>query len=597
MQNIKEFLKCIPAAPGIYQMIDKNGNIIYIGKAKDLSKRIPSYFRQTLNRNNQIEKMVTLIDHIDIITTSNEVEALILENNLIKEYKPKYNTLLRDDKTYPYIEVTLGDEYPRILITRKTTNKKSKYYGPFPDVNAAHEIIELLKEFFGIRNCDNHILPKKDCIYAQIKKCTAPCINKISKEKYSENIQEAISFLNGNYKKIKNSLKKDMEDASVKMNFEKAATIRDKIKSIDKLFEKQIITRGEKDKDIISIRKNEENTIAIIFFVRDGKVIGKNEVLFQRTDTDNESVIMQQFIEQYYSNNVIPHEIFVNIDPENKDVLENWLTSLTSHKIILKKPQKGDNLKLIELATQNADLILSEKVRKKQNKTAMEQNAIKEILEITKLEKINRIESYDISHISGVFTVGSMIVFENNRFNKKAYRKFRLEDKNDDFNSLKDMLYRRFTDDKLKETAPDVLFVDGGKEQVKKIEELLNKLIINIPVIGMVKNDKHQTDHLYYNNKNISIKNFLNAFKLIALIQDETHNFAINYNRTLREKSLTKSILDEIPGVGNVKKKLLLLEFGDIQTIKSKTAEELTIVPGISLKLAEIILEKLKEGR
>lgn len=589
MKNIEEFLKSLPKLPGIYEMFDNKGNIIYIGKAKDLSKRVPSYFKKNLDRNNQIKKMVTLIDKIEYIVTNNEVEALILENNLIKENLPKYNTLLKDDKTYPYIELTLKEDFPRICISRNTLNKTSKYFGPFPDATAAKEIVELLKKIFKIRSCDNVNLPKKECLYYQIKKCDAPCVNKISKEDYLEKINKCISFLNGNTSDIKKELKSQMEKYAEDLEFEKAKEIRDTLNNIEVLFKKQIITRNKDDKDVVCIKTKEEETLIILFFIRNGKIINKKEVYFKNKEDLDDKALLVTFLERYYLENInIPSTILLNLEIEQTSItlLQNTLKEVYNKKIEIVIPKKGDNFKLIELANKNTELILNEKERKKKTKELLETKGLEELKTLLKISEVNRIEAYDISHLSGKFTVGSMIVYENNKFNKNSYRKFKLEDKNDDFNSLYDLLKRRFNDEKLKETLPSLLLIDGGEEQVNKIIELLEVFSLKIPVVGMVKNDKHQSSYLYFNKENIEFDNFKNAYKLICNIQDETHNFAINYNKILRNKETTKSILDNIKGIGETRKRILLKEFKDINEIKNKSIDDLCKIKGIDKNTA-----------
>ncbi len=590
MDNIKEFLKTVPEKPGIYIMYSKAGEVLYVGKAKDLSKRLPSYFREKLNRNQKIEKMVTLIDRIEFTITNNEVEALILENNLIKEKKPRYNTLLRDDKSYPFIEITLKDDYPRLILSRSSFNKTSKYFGPYPNIDAAKEVIDLLKNLYKIRSCETEILPKKDCLYYQLGKCNAPCIEKESIEEYKNHIKEAISFLNGNTGEVKKEYKNKMEEASLNLEFEKAMKYRDILSAIDKISNKQIITEGTDDKDVLTIRLDDKDSFVLIFIIRNGKIIDKKTIYFSNKENEDKRLLLSDFIENYYLNNIsIPNLIVVEEDLEDKDLLKDYLKNIKGHKVEIIKPQKGDNKKLLDLAIKNADLIVNENNRKKQTKELLITKGIRELEELLNLKNLNRLESYDISHLSGTFTVGSMIVYEDNKFNKKAYRKFKLEDKNDDFNSLKKMLERRFKDENLKEIIPSALLIDGGKEQVSKIEELLEELKISIPVIGMVKDDTHSTDHLYFKENSFNLKEKTNAFKLVTNIQDETHNFAINYNRKLRNKNFIKSELDNIEGIGEVKRKLLLNTFGSIDNIKKASITEIEEIKGISKTDAEKI--------
>lgn len=596
MENIKDFLKHLPELPGIYKMLDINKNVIYIGKAKNLKKRIPSYFKENLDRNNQIKKMVTLIDNIEIIVTNNEIEALILENNLIKEFKPKYNTLLKDDKTYPYLEITLGDDFPRILLSRNNNNKESKYFGPFPDINSVKNILDLINKIYKTRTCEQINLPKKECLYYHIGKCNAPCINKISKEDYLKEVENIIDFLKGNYISIKKELEKEMINFSNNMEFEKAAEKRDLINNIEEIFKKQIINRNKDDKDILAIKSNDKETIVVLFIVRDGKVINKKDFYLENLEDKSESFLLSKFIERYYSSKtIIPKEIYLNLEIENKDLIEKWLKTISGYKVITKVPLKGDTFKLIELATKNASLILNENERKRKIKEDIKIRGIKELEKLLELENLKRLESFDISHLSGTLTVGSMIVYENFIFNKKGYRKFKLEDINNDLESIKTVLKRRFLDEKLKEIVPSLLLIDGGKEQVKQIESLLEEMNIRIPVCGMVKNDKHKTNHLFYNNKEILFEKNENAYKLIEQIQDETHEFAINYNKLLRTKNLEKSILDDIPGIGTKRKQILLKEFKSIEDIKNKNIEELTAIKGIDKKTAENIFKFFKK--
>ena len=581
MYDIK-LLEKIPHEPGVYLMKNGLDEILYVGKAKNLNKRVKQYFNNKLleKRGPKIKKMVTLIENIEYIITKNEVEALILENNLIKENLPKYNTLLKDDKTYPYIKIT-NEDYPKILITRKIEKDNAKYFGPFVDITAINNVVDILKDIYKIRFCDGK-LPNKTCIYYQMNKCMAPCALKNKKE-YQTAIDQIIKIFSGNNSEILKSLKEKMQIYSDNLEFENAAKYRDLINSFNKISLKQYINNKFNSQDIIAYEKNEDKAIVVIFFIRDGKMVNREHYYIKNVENDDS--ILTNFLTQYYSNSFyFPNEIIVRESFFEQEIVENWLKE-KSVKITI--PQKGHKNTLLELAQKNAKLILSEDLQKVQNKERKIDDALNEIKIITGLENINRIESYDISNTAGVLNVASMIVFENKGFKKNAYRKFKLKTIGaDDYGCMQEVIKRRFTDEKMT-IFPDVLLIDGGRGQVNVVKGILDELKIDICVCGMVKDDNHNTRGLYYDNNEYDIKKSIN---LIAQIQNETHNFAINYHKLLRSKKMIESILDDIPGIGP-KKRNILLEKSSIEKIKNSSIEELESITGITKKDAKNIYE------
>lgn len=571
-------LSKIPNNPGVYLMKDKNDEILYVGKAKNLNKRVKQYFDQNLvkKRGPKIVKMVTLIENIDFIITNTEVEALILENNLIKENDPKYNTLLKDDKTYPYIKIT-DESFPRLLITRKIENDKAIYFGPFTDITALNKIVELLNDLYEIRVCNTNNLPRKSCIYLQMNKCMAPCVNNCC-DKYFDNIKEIKNILSGKNNEIKQNLKDKMYYYSNIMDYEKAAKYRDIIKCLDKITLKQNINNEFDSQDIIAYEKINNDIIFMIFFVRNGKLVNKESYYFK--DVEYESNYMFEFIRQYYDNIIyFPNEILINENIEDLSLLKEWLAKKSKTKIII--PKKGHKKQLLDLAQKNVHLIASENLQRIKNKDKRINDEILEIKSITGKSNINRIESFDISNTGGVLNVASMVVLENGEFKKNSYRKFKLKTIGaDDYTCMKEVIQRRFTDEKIG-TIPDLLLIDGGKGQVNSVLEVLHDLDINICVCGMVKNDKHQTRGLYFNNKEFEIKK---SYNLITRIQDETHRFAISYHRNLRTKEMLHSVIKDIPGIGDKKYKALIEKFNTIENIANASIEELSQIDLLSKK-------------
>ena len=583
-------LEKIPQNPGVYLMKNISDEIMYVGKAKNLNKRVKQYFDKNLveKRGPKIVKMVSMIEDIEYIVTETEVEALILENNLIKEYNPKYNTLLRDDKTYPYIKITTAEKFPRICITRKIEKDNNKYFGPFTDITALNKVIDLLKELFKLRYCDYAKLPKKECIYCQMDKCMAPCINKCD-EIYKNNIEQIIKILSGNNKEINEYLNKKMLEASDNLLFEDAAKYRDLINYINKITLKQNINNDFDSQDIIAYEMVDNKAIVVIFFIRNGKMINRVHYFL---DNAEKNEVLSSFIKQYYSNIVyFPNEIIIGENIDEYDIIKAWLNE-KSNGIKLTITQKGHKNKLYELAKKNAKLIISEDLKKIEHKEEKFNKEILELKEITGLSNINKIESYDISNTSGILNVASMVVFEDGQFKKNAYRKFKLNVIGaDDYACMKEVIHRRFTDEKMK-FYPDILLIDGGKGQVNVVENVLKDLDIDISVCGMVKDDNHKTRGLYFKNKEYVLKKSLN---LITRIQDETHNFAINYHSLLRTKEMLHSVLEDIEGIGQKKRILLMDYFGSIDKISNATKEELSKIKGLNKKDIENIYNFYKK--
>ncbi len=611
---IDEELKKLPAKPGVYIMHDEQDTILYVGKAVNLRNRVRSYFRENIGRGPQIDKMVSLIARFEYIVTDSELEALILENNLIKEHLPKYNTLLKDDKTYPYIKVTVGEAYPRILFVREMKKDKARYFGPYTSAGAVKDTIELLNKLYKLRTC-NRSLPKdigegRPCLNYHIEQCSAPCQNLVSREEYREQVEKALNFLNGNYQPILKELQGKMQDAAEKMEFEEAAKYRDLFNSVKSVSQKQKISDsvGE-DRDIIALAEDDRDAVVQVFFVRDGRLIGREHFYMTHIEGQKKPQILQEFVKQFYAGTpFIPREIMLQYEVEEQALIEQWLTEKKEGRVKLIVPKIGTREKLVELAAQNASLVLSkdkERIAREESRTT---GAVKEIADLLGLPGIVRMEAFDISNISGFANVGSMVVFEKGKPKRSDYRKFRIQTVAgpDDYACMREVLTRRFRhgmeeQTKLKEQDldnslgsftrfPDVLMMDGGRGQVNIALSVLEELNIHIPVCGMVKDDNHRTRGLYYNNVELPIDTRSEGFKLITRIQDEAHRFAIEYHRSLRSKSQVKSVLDEIPGVGPARRKALMRHFKSIEDVKNATVEELCQVPEIPMNVAEQIV-------
>lgn len=611
--DISEELKKLPAKPGVYLMHDKNDTIIYVGKAISLKNRVRSYFRANIGRGPWIDKMVSLIARFEYIVTDSELEALVLENNLIKEYRPKYNTMLMDDKTYPYIKVTMGEDFPRILFSREMKKDKSKYFGPYTSAGAVKDAIELINKLYQLRTC-NRVLPRefgqnRPCLNYHIHQCLAPCQGNISKDEYQQHVSEALDFLNGNYNKILNDLLTKMKTASEDMNFEEAIRYRDLYASVTQISQKQKITDSEgEDRDVLALAVQEKDAVVQVFFVRGGRLIGR-EHFYMRTATEStKGEILQSFVKQFYAGTpFVPREIMLQEEIEDNEIIEKWLSNKRGGKVYLRVPKKGTKEKLVELAAKNALLVLQqdkERIKREEGRTI---GAVKEIATLLGLEKVNRMEAFDISNISGFENVGSMVVYEKGKPKKSDYRKFKIKTVSgpDDYACMKEVLSRRFLHGmeesrQLKEKDideeygsftkfPDLLLMDGGKGQVNIARSVLDELHLSIPVCGMVKDDNHRTRGLYYDNKEIEIDRTSEGFKLITRIQDEAHRFAIEYHRSLRSKEQVHSVLDNIPGIGPSRRKAMMKHFGNIEEIKNADVETLMNVPGIPRNIAEEI--------
>ncbi len=604
MFNIEEELKKLPHKPGVYIMHDKDDKIIYVGKAVSLKNRVRQYFRKT-NKTKRIENMVSLIDHFEYIVTDNEAEALILECNLIKKNMPKFNVLLKDDKTYPYIKVNVKAEYPDVYMTRRILNDGAKYFGPYANSGSAKEMIEFIKSKFKIRQCRTFKYKDRPCLNYHIKKCMAPCMGYISREEYMKQIDEIIDVLEGKTDKLIKQLEKEMEEASTNMQYEKAAYLRDKKIAIERISEKQKVSNiSENDIDVIGLAKNDTKVCIEIFFVRKSKMIGREHYFLNELIDEEDSEILSGFIKQYYVDRpILPNKIMIREDIEDKQVLENWLTNKSGRKVEIKTPQKGEKLRLVEMAENNAKITLDNKEKDK--------NAIlQELKQILKLEKLPRkIECYDISNLSGTNMVAGMCVLQDGVIKKNMSRRFKIKTVfgQDDPRCMKEVIERRIKHSIDNPNGgfgrlPDVIFVDGGITQIHAALEALeevksdytNNVELNIPIFGMVKDDKHSTKALMNKNRE-ELELSRELFNLITIFQDTVHDTAIGYHRKLREKEAVKSALDEIPGIGEVKKNNLLKKFGSLKKIAEADIEELTKIKGINEDLAKRIKESLKK--
>ena len=588
MFNIEEELKKLPAKPGVYIMHDKDDKIIYVGKAISLKNRVRQYFRKT-NKTKRIQNMVSLIDHFEYIVVDNEAEALILECNLIKKHRPKFNVLLKDDKTYPYIKINIKDDFPAVYITRKILNDGAKYFGPYANAGAAKEMVEYIKEKFKIRQCRNFKYKDRPCLNYHIKKCFAPCMGYITKEEYHKQINEVIEILEGKTEKIQKQIEEEMQKASQNMQYERAAYLRDKKIAIQKISERQKVSNiTENDIDVIGIAKDEFEVCVEIFFVRKSKMIGREHYFFKDLVDEENSQILSEFVKQYYvGNSVLPNKIMMREEIEDKNVIEEWLSGEAGRKVQIKTPQKGEKLRLVEMAENNAMITLK---NKEQNKY----DILSELKEVLQLDKMPRkIECYDISNISGTYMVAGMCVMQDGVIKKNLSRTFKIKTvfEQDDPRCMNEVITRRIRHSIENENdgfgkLPDVIFVDGGITQIRAAKEAIASYNINLPVFGMVKNDKHQTRALM-NDKREELEISEELMKKITLFQDTVHDTAIGYHKKLRDKSMSYSELDEVEGIGPAKKKLLLQKMGSVQKIKEASIEELTKIKGITKEIAE----------
>ncbi len=610
--DFEKELKDLPARPGVYIMRDSQDAILYVGKAVNLHNRVRSYFRKIVGRGPQIDRMVSQIARFEYIVTDSEMEALILENNLIKEHRPKYNTLLKDDKTYPYIRVTVQEAFPRIRFSRIVKKDKARYFGPFTGVAAVRDAIELLNRMYGLRDC-SRVLPRdigkeRACLNYHMGRCSAPCAGLISEQDYRARVEKALDFLSGKYDPVIRELKEKMAAASENLEFEEAARYRDLLQAVDQVREKQKMSaEGEgENKDIVGIALESENMdadgVIQLFFIREGRLIGREHYYMTHIGGQSPSAILSEFIKQFYAGTpFIPKEIMLPEKADDQEILSEWLSEKRGGKVYITVPQKGQKEKLVELAGQNAALILSkdkERLKREEGRTI---GAVREIGNLLGMKRLERMESYDISNISGFANVGSMVVYEKGKPKRSDYRKFRIKTVAgpDDYACMREVLSRRFLHGIQEQTQekestsfsrfPDLILMDGGKGQVNIALSVLEELNLSIPVCGMVKDDAHRTRGLYYNNRELPIDPHSEAFKLITRIQDEVHRFAIEYHRSLRGKAQVSSRLDEIPGIGPARRKALMRHFDSIREIMEADEEKLMEVPEIRKREAEAV--------
>lgn len=621
MFNIEEELKKLPAKPGVYLMHDKKDAIIYVGKAISLKNRVRQYFQSSRRVTPKIQQMISHIDHFEYIITDSEVEALVLENNLIKEHLPKYNTMLKDDKTYPFIRATVYEDYPRLIYCRQQKKDKSRYFGPFTSQGTAKNAIEMAQKIYHVRTC-NRTLPKDEgkqrpCLNYHIKQCDAPCQGYISKEEYRKNFDKALKLLEGDYREVIEVLQEKMQKASDNLEFEDAANYRDLIESVKKVEIRQKITDfGGVDRDIIAVASTNEEAVVQVFFVREGKMIGRDHFYLKGIGGDGNDEILQAFVKQFYAGTpFIPREVMVEYEIQDSHLIEEWLTQRRGSKVSVIVPQKGQKERLMELAHKNAAMVLtqdSEKIRREEERTS---GAMAQICGWMGIEGVLRIESYDISNINGFQSVGSMVVFENGKPKKSDYRKFRIKTVQgpDDYASMEEVLSRRFqhgleerknleekdwnTDLGSFTRFPDLIMMDGGKGQVHIAQQVLDKLGLAIPVCGMVKDDKHRTRGLFFQEREIPIETDSEGFYLMTRIQDEVHRFAIEYHRSLRSKTQVRSILDDIPGIGEKRRKALMRYFKELEKIRDASVEELAQVDTMNERAAKQVYEFFHNNR
>ena len=603
--NIQEELKKLPGKPGVYLMHDEKDAIIYVGKAISLKNRVRQYFQSSRNKGAKIEQMVTHISRFEYIVTDSELEALVLECNLIKEHRPKYNTMLMDDKTYPFIKVTVNEPFPRVMMARRMKKDKAKYFGPYTSAGAVKDTIELIRKLYHIRSC-NRSLPKdigkeRPCLNYHIHQCYAPCQGYISREEYRKSIDEVVRFLNGNYDPILKELEEKMLDASENLEFEKAIEYRELLASVQKIAQKQKITdTAGDDRDIIAMASEGEDAVVQVFFIRGGRLIGRDHFYLKIAENDTKSEILSSFIKQFYAGTpYIPAELMLPEEIEDQEIIEEWLTTRREHKVRLRIPKKGTKEKLVELAQKNAQMVLKndkERLKREEGRTI---GAVKELEKILGLTGIIRMEAYDISNTNGFDSVGSMVVYEHGKPKRNDYRKFKIKSVQgpDDYASMNEVLTRRF-EHGLRERQdesetggfqafPDLIMMDGGRGQVNIALEVLEKLNLHIPVCGMVKDDNHRTRGLYFNNVELPIDRNSECFRLITRIQDEAHRFAITIHRQLRSKGQVHSILDDIPGVGPARRKDLMRSFENIEAIRNATVDDLKELPSMNEKSAQ----------
>ncbi|NLK35072.1 MAG: excinuclease ABC subunit UvrC [Gracilibacteraceae bacterium] len=619
MISLEDKLRNLPEKPGVYIMRDEYNEIIYIGKAINLKNRVRQYFQNSKNQNPKVAAMVMRIADFEYIITDSELEALILECNLIKKHRPRYNVMLKDDKQYPYIKITIKEDYPRLLIVREIKKDGAKYFGPYTDVTAVNRTIDLLKSLFPIRYCSKNISrvmgKERPCLNYHIKKCAGPCQGNISRKQYRELIDSIIMVLEGKQEGVLKQLEEKMHKAADSLDFEKAAEIRDNMNSLIKIAEKQkVISSALVDQDIIAFALNESESCIQVFFVRRGKLIGREHFLIEDIKLSDSKEILSSFIKQYYgSYALIPREIILQEEIDEINIIERWLSDKKGGRVKLVVPRRGEKQKLVEMVSKNAEDTLRLLIEKQKRDTEKTMGACIELKDILQLNDIPaRIEAFDISNLQGVLNVGSMIVFDRGKPNNKNYRRFKIKSVEgaNDYESMREILERRFVRG-LKERKeleaegkdfemgrfsvfPDIIMLDGGVGQVNAVLSVLRELNINIPVCGMVKDDKHRTRGLIYNGREVDLPKGSKAFRLISAIQEEAHRFAVSYHKSLRSKAAVKSVLDEIPGIGPARRKALLKHFGSLKNIRKASLEELQEVQGINNKVAEVVYNFFK---
>ena len=607
---IEDELKKLPGKPGVYIMHGEKDEIIYVGKAVSLKNRVRQYFQSSRNKGAKIEQMVTHITRFEYIVTDSELEALVLECNLIKEHRPKYNTMLKDDKTYPFIKVTVNEPYPRVLFSRTMKKDKAKYFGPYTSSTAVKDVIELVRKIYMVRSC-NRSLPRdcgkeRPCLYYHMKQCTAPCQGNVSEEAYKQNIGQVLHFLNGNFQETIDQLTEKMMAASEDMRFEDAAGYRDLINSIRRIGERQkITTYGEEDRDIIAVAMDEsedlreQDAVVQVFFMRGGRLIGRDHFFLRVARGDTKAQVLSSFLKQFYAGTpFIPAEIMMQTEIEDGEIIEDWLTARRKQRVHIRVPKKGTKEKLVELAKENAWMVLSkdrERIKREEGRTI---GAVKEIEDWLGLKDIVRMEAYDISNISGFESVGSMVVYEKGKPKRSDYRKFKIKwvQGPNDYASMEEVLTRRFTHESKGEydsfsILPDLILMDGGRGQVNIARKVLGELGIDIPVCGMVKDDNHRTRGVYFNNVEIPIDTSGEGFHLVTRIQDEAHRFAIEYHRSLRSKEQVHSVLDDIPGIGETRRKALMRRFRSVENIRDASVEELSQTESMNVQSAEAVYQ------
>lgn len=603
MFDIKEHLKNLPAEPGVYLMKDKFDNIIYVGKAISLKNRVRQYFQSSKNHTSKVKSMVKNIDKFEYIITDSELEALILECNLIKRYRPKYNVLLRDDKTYPYIKVTVNEDFPRLLKVRRVLKDKAKYFGPYTNIAAVNDTIEVLRSVYPIRSCNididkaikNNMRP---CLNKHINKCLGPCTGTVSKEEYGKMIDEIIYCLSGKEEKLIEMLTEKMQKCSEEFNFEDAAMYRDKIMSLEELVQKQKIANVTSDlnQDVIAMARAHDEACVQVFFVRSGKIVGREHFILEGVLDSPRSSILGSFVKQFYmEQEYIPKELIIEDEIEDSFVLEEWLSSKKGQKVTIRVPQKGEKKSLVEMVRKNAIEYLEKFSDMNKRKYEKSIGALEELKDLLGLDELpNRIESFDISNIQGVDSIGSMVVFTKGKKDKKEYRRYKIKtvEGPNDYDSMAEIVERRIKYGNL----PDLMLLDGGKGQVSAVKRILDLYEVDIPLWGMYKDDNHRTKGLVNKDMEIELNKTSNLYRFVASIQEEVHNYAISYHRSLRNKSLTKSVLDNIPGIGDKRKKALLNHFKDVDAIKAATFEELNEVDGMNKKSSESVYDFFHKG-